>query len=289
MAGSGIVAWLAGAAAVVGLASTAVAVDATGMLGGKSSVAAAPAAGASAKAGTPFIKVVAGQPRQAQPPRGESRPSAVTSTAKASAVPVTPCATGHWQRDVEEDLDILGGYGAVSIDGRQTPGDCATISAFQRRFGIEPAYGQADATTTDVARRIVASSTPERQRECGATAELTACVDLSLQTVWVMRGGDMVSGPTVVRSGFRGHATPAGTFTINKRAAQEWSDPYEVWLPYWQRFVGGIGFHETTTYLHDAQRGSHGCVNLLHRDAVDIYDQLHMGATVRTFGRRPGT
>jgi hypothetical protein len=43
-------------------------------------------------------------------------------------------------------------------------------------------------------------------------------------------------------------------------SAQEWSDPYEVWLPYWQRFVGGIGFHEATTYLHDAARGSHGCV-----------------------------
>jgi lipoprotein-anchoring transpeptidase ErfK/SrfK len=62
-----------------------------------------------------------------------------------------------------------------------------------------------------------------------------------------------------------------------------------VWLPYWQRFVGGIGFHETTTYLHDAQRDSHGCINLLHRDAVDMFGQLHMGATVRTFGRRPGT
>jgi lipoprotein-anchoring transpeptidase ErfK/SrfK len=287
MAGSGIVAWLAGVAAIAGLASTAVAVDATGMLNGESPPAAAPAAEASTTAGTPFIKVVTGQPT-AQPGQA-SRASAATSPAKTSAAPVTPCATGRWQRDVEEKLDILGGYGAVTVDGRQTPGDCATISAFQRRFGIEPASGQSDATTADVARRIVASSTPERQSACGATAELTACVDLSLQTVWVIRGGDVVSAPTVIRSGFRGHATPAGTYQINKRATQEWSDPYEVWLPYWQRFVGGIGFHETTTYLHDAQRGSHGCVNLLHRDAVDMYDQLHMGATVRTFGRRPGT
>jgi lipoprotein-anchoring transpeptidase ErfK/SrfK len=287
MAGSGVVAWLAGAAAVVGLASTAVVADAVSILSSASPVAAAPSAAVPVKAGTPFIKVVTAQPTRAQSPQA-SRDSAV-SPVKSSATPVTPCASGRWQRDIEENLDILGGYGAVTVDGRQTPGDCATISAFQRRFGIEPAQGQADATTADVAARIVASSTPERQSACGATAEITACVDLSLQTVWVMRGGEVVSGPTVIRSGFRGHATPAGTYRINKRATQEWSDPYEVWLPYWQRFVGGIGFHESTTYLHDAQRGSHGCVNLLHRDAVDMFDRLHMGATVRTFGRRPGT
>jgi lipoprotein-anchoring transpeptidase ErfK/SrfK len=288
MAATGVVAVLASMAAVVGLASAAVAVDATGMLDSASPTVTAPSVAAPATAGTPFIKVVTGQPTQA-PARRAAQASDATTPAKAPAAPVAPCATGRWQRDIEENLDILGGYGAVTVNGRQTPGDCATISAFQRRFGIEPAHGQADATTADVAGRIVASSTSERRRACGDTTTVTACVDLSLQTVWVMRGGDVVSGPTVIRSGFRGHATPAGTYQINKRATQEWSDPYEVWLPYWQRFVGGIGFHETTTYLHDAQRGSHGCINLLHRDAVDMYNQLHMGATVRTFGRRPGT
>ncbi|MEV4280110.1 L,D-transpeptidase family protein [Actinoplanes xinjiangensis] len=282
MAGSSVVAWLAGVAALAGLAgAAAIAVDAAAPISAEP-----PAAAARATAGTPFIKVVTAQPTRTRT-RQASQASATTNPAKAS--PIEPCATGHWQRDIEEDLHTLGGYGVVTIDGRQSPNDCATISAFQRRFGIEPARGQADATTADVARRIVASSTPERRSGCRATAEVTACVDLSLQTVWVMRGGDVVSGPTVMRSGFRGHATPAGTFTINKRAAREWSDPYEVWLPYWQRFVGGIGFHETTTYLHDDQRGSHGCINLLHRDAVDMFGRLHRGATVRTFGRRSGT
>jgi lipoprotein-anchoring transpeptidase ErfK/SrfK len=285
MAATGVVAVLASMAAVVGLASAAVAVDAAGMLDSASPAVTAPSVATPATAGTPFIKVVTGQPTQA-PARQAASASDATTPSKA---PATPCATGRWQRDIEENLDILSGYGPVTVDGRQTPGDCATISAFQRRFGIEPAHGQAVATTADVAERIVASSTPERRRACGATTKVTACVDLSLQTVWVMRGTEVVLGPTVIRSGFRGYATPAGTYQINKRAAREWSDPYEVWLPYWQRFVGGIGFHETTTYLHDAQRGSHGCINLLHRDAVDMYNQLHMGATVRTFGRRPGT
>jgi lipoprotein-anchoring transpeptidase ErfK/SrfK len=104
-----------------------------------------------------------------------------------------------------------------------------------------------------------------------------------------VRDGTVVLGPTVVRTGFREHPTPAGTYRINKRAVQEWSDPYRVWLPYWQRFVGGIGFHETTTYLHDGALGSHGCVNLLRPDAAEMWDQLHLGATVQTFGRRPAT
>ena len=163
------------------------------------------------------------------------------------------------------------------------------IRRFQRRFGIEPAAGQADATTADVADRIAASSGPDGQRKCAAGPGITACVDLTRQTAWVVRDGTVVIGPTVVRTGFRGHPTPAGTYRINKRTPQEWSDPYEVVLPYWQRFIGGIGFHASTTYLHDASLGSHGCVNLLPADSVAMFDTLQMGTTVHTFGRRPGT
>ncbi|MDI6101396.1 L,D-transpeptidase [Actinoplanes sp. NEAU-A12] len=286
MAVSGAVALLASVVAVIGLASATGAADA---LGSEPSAApAAEVATAPAEAGTPFIKVVTAQPARPETTRHPAARSPGATPAAATS-PSTPCATGRWQHDIERDLDSLGGYGAVTVDGRQSPGDCATIRAFQHRFGIRPAGGQADATTADVARRITASSTPERRSACGAAAQVTACVDLTLQTVWVMRGSDVVAGPTVIRSGFRGHATPAGTYRINKRAQREWSDPYAVWLPYWQRFVGGIGFHETTTYLHDARRGSHGCVNLLHDDAVAMFDLLDMGATVRTFGRRPGT
>jgi lipoprotein-anchoring transpeptidase ErfK/SrfK len=142
-----------------------------------------------------------------------------------------------------------------------------------------------DATTADVARRLATT----RVDRCGAPAGLTACVDLTKQTAWVMRDGAVVFGPTVVRTGYRGHRTPAGTFSVNLRKKKEWSDPYSVWLPYWQRFEGGNGFHETTSYLHDGWRGSHGCVNLLPADAVAMWDLLSTGATVRTFGRRPGT
>jgi hypothetical protein len=178
--------------------------DASGMLRAESPAATAPSAKKSAKVGKPFIKVVTAQPAQT---RQTSQASAATSPAAASATPAPPCAPGRWQRAIENSLDTLDVHGAVTVDGRQSSSDCATIRAFQSRFGIEPAHGQADATTADVAGRIVASSTPGRRSRCGAAAELTACVDLGLQTVWVMCGGDVVSGPTVIRSGFYDYAT----------------------------------------------------------------------------------
>ncbi|MFC6567889.1 L,D-transpeptidase [Actinoplanes utahensis] len=275
-----------GAAAMVGLSVALGATDVASLANSASS-SAAPAGAVAAAAGKPFVMVIRHEPASA--PVAGKQQAATNSEPASEATAAVPCATGPGQRAIEESLAELRSFGAVTVNGRQSPGDCLAIRAFQHRFGIEPAQGQADATTADVASRIAASSSPQRLQRCDPGPGVTACVDLTLQTAWVMRDGAVVAGPTVVRTGFRGHATPAGVYRINKRADREWSDPYEVWLPFWQRFVGGIGFHETTTYLHDATRGSHGCVNLLHRDAVQMWDQLSVGATVHTFGRRPGT
>jgi lipoprotein-anchoring transpeptidase ErfK/SrfK len=114
-------------------------------------------------------------------------------------------------------------------------------------------------------------------------------VDLTHQTVWVMKSGKVYVKPTVTRTGMKGYRTPTGTYRINKRTKKEWSNPYKVWMPYWQRFVGGVGLHQTTTYLHDGWRGSHGCVNLLGSDAKRLYGIGKIGTTVKVFGRRPGT
>jgi lipoprotein-anchoring transpeptidase ErfK/SrfK len=84
-------------------------------------------------------------------------------------------------------------------------------------------------------------------------------------------------------SGFR---TPAGRYRIGWRNVREWSDPYEVWMPYWQQFYGGMGFHETTTYIHDGSIGSHGCVNLLPGDARRLWGLAEVGTRVHAFGAR---
>ncbi|MEU8208091.1 L,D-transpeptidase family protein [Micromonospora sp. NPDC049044] len=237
--------------------------------------------------------------------RGQPTPAAATPTPKATRPPVpkpsrsaTPkpttspaartvagCPQGQHQREVETYLSRLGGFGAVTVDGRQSAADCAAIKRFQQRYGIRPVEGRAGPTTYDVAQRL-ATTDPAR---CRAGTGTTFCVDLTRQTVWAVRGGKVIMPPTVTRTGMAGYRTPAGTFTVNFRNPKEWSDPYEVWLPYWQHFTQGMGFHETTTYLHDKSIGSHGCVNLLHADAVRMWELGKVGTRVVLIGRRPGT
>ncbi|MEH0843648.1 L,D-transpeptidase family protein [Micromonospora sp. CPCC 205711] len=229
------------------------------------------------------------KPRATATPTRSATPSpSATATHRPTPSPSasrTTCPQGERQRDVEAYLAELGGFGKVTVDGRQSDADCAAIKKFQQRYDIRPAAGRAGPLTYEVAKRL---ATTDVQR-CHAGSGTTFCVDLTRQTTWVMRNGKLVAGPTVTRTGMSGYATPAGSYTIFNRSLKEWSDPYDVWLPYWQQFNGGIGFHETTTYLHNSAIGSHGCVNLLPTDAVRWWELGRVGATVTLVGRRPGT
>ncbi|GAB3067417.1 L,D-transpeptidase family protein [Micromonospora schwarzwaldensis] len=226
------------------------------------------------------------QPSRTATPKPARSPSA-TASPKPKPKPSRSagCPQGEHQRAVERYLSRLGGFGTLTVDGAQSAADCVAIKKFQTRYGISPASGRAGPTTYDVAKRLADTDVSR----CRAGARLTFCVDLTRQTVWAMRGGTVVLGPTVTRTGMSGYATPAGTYSVGGRNLREWSNPYEVWLPYWQQFNGGIGFHETTTYLHNGAIGSHGCVNLLHRDAVRLWELGSIGTRVVVIGRRPGT
>lgn len=204
-------------------------------------------------------------------------PSPAPSPSERETTQPPECeATGEFRPQVMVALARLG----YDIDD-----ECAAIKNFQQRFELSPVDGVAGPGTYDVARRLVATD-PSR---CDAGDELTACIDLTNQTTWLMRGDAVVYGPTVIRTGMPGYATPAGRFQVDWRDRRAWSEPYEVWLPYWQSFNGDMGLHETTTYLHHAEIGSHGCANLLHDDAVAYWDRLREGSQVHIFGHRPGT
>jgi lipoprotein-anchoring transpeptidase ErfK/SrfK len=255
-------------------------------------LAAALGGGLGAMALTPMTASAAG----AAPVRSASVTEAVVTKASAGKVvgskvvvakaAAAKCSTGKYQKQVEGYLRQLGGFGTVKVDGRQSAADCAAIKKFQSRYGIQPAAGLAGPVTYGVAKRLAATKTSSCHAKKSGT---TFCVDLTHQTIWVMKNGKVKAKPTVTRTGMKGYRTPTGTFKINKRTSKEWSNPYKVWMPYWQRFVGGIGLHQTTTYLHDAWRGSHGCVNLLPSDAKYFYSFGKIGMTVKVFGRRPGT
>jgi lipoprotein-anchoring transpeptidase ErfK/SrfK len=210
-------------------------------------------------------------------------PVAAVVVTKAAAA---SCSTGKYQKQVETYLKKLGGFGSVTVDGKQSSADCAAIKKFQSRYGIRPVAGLAGPTTYGVAKRLANTKTSNCKAKKSGT---TVCVDLTQQTVYVMKNGKVSVKPTVTRTGMKGHRTPTGTFKINKRTKKEWSNPYKVWMPYWQRFVGGVGLHQTTTYLHDSWRGSHGCVNLLASDAKSLYGIGKIGMTVKVYGRRSGT
>lgn len=221
-------------------------------------------------------------------PAGGHKPPASSSPAPPRPTATRPsrtgCPQGERQREVESYLARLGGFGPVTIDGRQSAADCAAIIKFQRRYGISPAVGRAGPTTADVARRLASTRTGACR-----TDGITICINMTLQTMWVMHGGSVLLRPTVTRTGMSGFATPAGAFAIQSRNLREWSVPYKVWMPYWQSFYGGIGLHESATYLHDPSIGSHGCVNLLRQDAQRLWELAGIGTRVYLFGRRPGT
>ncbi|MEV6371057.1 L,D-transpeptidase family protein [Micromonospora musae] len=225
------------------------------------------------------------KPKPKATPTRMAPPTKPTPKPKPSTGAPSGCPQGEHQRAVEAYLAQLGGFGRVTVDGRQSAADCAAIKKFQKRYDIRPVQGRAGPTTYDVAKRLATTDTGR----CEAGSGLTFCIDLTRQTTWVMRGGEVVVAPTVTRTGMSGYRTPAGTYKINFRNVKEWSDPYEVWLPYWQHFTQGMGFHETTTYLHDKSIGSHGCVNLLPADAVRYWELGKVGSRVVLVGRRPGT
>jgi lipoprotein-anchoring transpeptidase ErfK/SrfK len=227
-------------------------------------------------------------PSVTEPPLVENTPESPATEPEVPAAPAAappPCPPGDYQSDVEAALALLGTYGPITPDGEQSEGDCEVIKAFQSRMGIAPAAGTPGPTTVDVARRVANTDTSQ----CPVSEAPMACVDLTHQTFYITQNGSVLLGPTVTRTGMPGWATPSGTFPIANKAMREWSTPFSVWLPYWQRFYYGDGLHETTTYIHNMPNGSHGCVNLLHVDAAKAYELLRVGSMVHLYGRRPGT
>lgn len=177
-------------------------------------------------------------------------------------------------------------FGAVVKDGRLGGSDCAAVRAFQRWAAIPQVTGAANALTVSVAKRLIAVKTSS----CGASGSgLTVCVDLTNQAAWAIRGGVVVLGPTVVRTGRPGEATPTGWFRIGQKKRHTVSSIYGTPLPYWERFYRDYGFHQLEKPMYARIPGSHGCVNMLPRDAAALFALTSPGTRVHLFGRKPGT
>lgn len=109
---------------------------------------------------------------------------------------------------------------------------------------------------------------------CAAAA--VACVSLSQQQAWLMRGGKVVYGPVPVATGRDSMPTPTGVFHVKYKVRDSWSVPYQSWMPWAVYFYGGDAFHEDSVNVR-----SHGCIHLTAASAQYFYNFLKTGDEVQ--------
>lgn len=123
--------------------------------------------------------------------------------------------------------------------------------------------------------QVVTTAKAPHGDPCSATA--VACVSLSKQEAWFVRGGRIVRGPVRVATGRAGYGTEVGTFSVFRKNLMWYSTIYNnAPMPYSVFFDGGEAFHEGSIYER-----SHGCVHLSSNDAAWVYNFLHIGDKVQ--------
>jgi L,D-transpeptidase catalytic domain len=126
---------------------------------------------------------------------------------------------------------------------------------------------------------LPAGTTPASAAPSGAPciAAAQACVDLSTQQAWLMRGGTVSYGPVPVATGQASAPTDPGTFRVLWKDLHHRSSIFHnAPMPYSVFFNGGDAFHEGSVTV-----SSHGCVHLAHLDAQAFYNTLHVGDVVQ--------
>ena len=121
-----------------------------------------------------------------------------------------------------------------------------------------------------------AAAAPRLVAGTPCTASARACVDLSANQAWLLRGGAVELGPVRVAHGMRGYRTPAGTFRVTFRSRHHVSSIWGSPMPYSVFFNGGIAFHQG-----DLDGRSHGCVRLSRSSAQAFYSALRPGDVVQ--------
>lgn len=125
-------------------------------------------------------------------------------------------------------------------------------------------------------------------------------IDLSEQTLWVLKSTEVTDDlevceillTTGIVSGTANtsRATPTGTYEVYSKVPGKYlrpSDGGKVWVDYWMPFNGSIGLHDATwrdisqfgtdQYL---KSGSHGCINMPHDMAAEVYNLVEVGTVV---------
>lgn len=109
---------------------------------------------------------------------------------------------------------------------------------------------------------------------CLSTAR--ACVDLSANKAWLIRGGAVQYGPVPITSGRKGFRTPTGTTRVSFKSRDHVSSIYDAAMPYSVFFNGGVAFHQGSL-----SEKSHGCIHLSRAAAKTFFGSLSRGDRVQ--------
>ena len=115
-------------------------------------------------------------------------------------------------------------------------------------------------------------------------------VSIASQTVNYYQNGELkLTSPCVTGNVNTGNDTPTGVYSIMTHTPGKFltGPTWNVWVDRWMRFTpdAAIGLHDATwrsnfggdIYLTN---GSHGCVNLPHEAACQLFDMVTIGTTV---------
>lgn len=149
-------------------------------------------------------------------------------------------------------------------------------------FVLSGCAAQADTpvlSTSSVASSssVPPSSTPETPPPTPCDITDGACIQLSTNQTWLLRGNKIAHGPFPITHGMPGHETPVGKFPVLRKVKDDWSIPYNGPMPYSTYFThDGIAFHEGSL-----TEPSHGCIHLSRGAAATYFSELSIGETVQ--------
>lgn len=121
---------------------------------------------------------------------------------------------------------------------------------------------------------------PAPRPSTGCSAQAKACISLTDQSAWLQSDGTITRGPVPMSSGRAGYETPAGLTRVTRKIIDEWSNTYAAPMPYSVYFSAGSGYpHDIGIAFHEGDPNvmSHGCIHLLHDDAVAFFNTLQVG------------
>ncbi len=170
-------------------------------------------------------------------------------------------------RGIMSALAVLAVLGSAQF-GAAVPAPAAAVPAVAAAAVAAPLPAAAPVALPAAAPGRVAG-TP-----CVSTAR--ACVELSSNRAWLIRGGAVSYGPVPISHGRKGHRTPPGTFRVSFRSIDHVSSIYGSPMPYSVFFNGGIAFHQG-----DIRSGSAGCIRMQRSAAREFYSSLRRGDVVQ--------